>query len=154
MDFRAPGYHTEWWYRRRGTDQWDKEGDDWWSCTWSLPENQFHYLVHQYAEAIDLKRRPQDVRRLQLGDLLYYDWHGDGHFGHSTIVTQIDRFGRPLVTYRTLSPSTPVRNGHWSLAFRRDAHRIIGLLLPNQAVAPRSQPDWNVLRPCDTRLAF
>lgn len=153
MDYRATGYYTEWWYRRIGSDPLDAQHDDWWSCTWALPENQFHYLSHNYAATVDLKRRPEDVRRLRLGDIIYYDWHGQDRFGHSSIVTQIDRFGRPLVTYRTLRPLAPIRNRHWSLRFRREAQRIVAVLLPDAATAPRAQPNWNALRPCDTRRA-
>ena len=101
------GFDREWWYRRIGTEPFDSQGNDWWSCTWSLPENQFHYLRINHASVVDLLRDRTEVRRLRLGDLLFYDWDGDGLFDHGSIVTGFDRFGRPLVTYRTLEPRCP-----------------------------------------------
>ena len=56
MDYRAPGYYTEWWYRRVGREPFDAALDDWWSCTWSLPENQFHYLARNFGRAFDARR--------------------------------------------------------------------------------------------------
>lgn len=150
MDYRRTGYYTEWWYRRIGADRFDARENDWWSCTWSIPENQYHYLSYNYGAVVDLKRHPEEVRRLQLGDIIYYDWRGTGRLGHSSIVTSFDRFGRPLVTYRTLSPRPPIRNRLWDLRFRADARRILAVLLPEQALAPRSFPNWNALTPCES----
>lgn len=150
MDYRAPGYATEWWYRRIGSDRFDALDDDWWSCTWSLPENQFHYLRLNHATVVDLRRDPTQARRLRPGDLLFYDWDGDGLFDHGSIVTDFDRFGRPLVTYRTLDPRPPIRNAHWELRFRGLARRIFGALLTDAPVSHDRRPDWNRLSPCDT----
>lgn len=149
MDYRGSGYDREWWYDRRGTDPLDAAGDDWWSCTWSLPENQFHYLRLNHAAVVDLRRDPSQARRLRLGDLLFYDWDGDGLFDHGSIVTGHDRFGRPLVTYRTLAPRPPVRSAHWELPFRGPARRIYGALLVDDPVVHPARPDWTRLAPCD-----
>lgn len=149
MDYRAPGFYTEWWYRRIGTEPYDSAGDDWWSCTWSLPENQFHYLERNFGRAYDVKQNRAAVRALALGDVFYYDWDGDGLFDHSSIVTAFDRFGRPLVTYRTLRPLTPIRNGHWELRFRGNAARIFAIHLSDRPLPFSALPDWNRLRPCE-----
>lgn len=149
MDYRQTGHYTEWWYRRIGNEPFDEAHDDWWSCTWSLPESQFHYLSHNYGEVLDLGRNPDDARRLRPGDIVYYDWRGIGRLGHSAIVTRIDRFGRPLVTYRTLSPNPPILNRPWHLNFRARAQRILAVLLPDDVNAPPSRPNWQRLRPCD-----
>lgn len=151
MDFRGTGYDREWWYRRRGDDPFDAAADDWWSCTWSLPENQFQYLSLNHAETVDLRRSPEQARRLRLGDLVFYDWDGDGRLDHGSIVTAFDRFGRPLVTYRTLSPRPPVRNAHWELPFRGPARRIVAALLPDAPRVFPAAPDWSRLIPCETR---
>lgn len=153
LDYRGPGHYTEWWYRRIGDEPFDAHGDDWWSCTWSLPESQYHYLAFNYGEAVDLKRSPHEVRRLRPGDLLYYDWQGAGRFGHSAIVTGHDRFGRPLVTYRTLAPRAPVRDGVWHLRFRADARRIFAVLLPDVAEYRPTVPNWSELAPCEEERA-
>ena len=89
MDYRAVGYDTEWWYRRLGNDRFDQNNDDWWSCTWSLPSLLFLYLTVNYGGALDLLTSPRLARNLRRGDLVFYDWDGDGFFDHSAIVTSI-----------------------------------------------------------------
>lgn len=151
MDYRGTGHETEWWYRRVGGDAFDASGDDWWSCTWSVPENQFHYLTRNHGRAVDLLGVPFSVRELEVGDLIFYDWDGAGVFGHGAIITGFDRFRRPLVTYRTLYPRPPVRNQTWGLHFRGSARRIVAVKLVNTPEVPAVRPDWSALRPCDTR---
>lgn len=153
MDYRQTGYYTEWWYRRIGREAYDARADDWWSCTWALPENQFHYLERNYGTVYDVKQNRGAVRNLELGDIFYYDWNGDGRFDHSSIITGFDRFGRPLVTYRTLRPRMPVRNRHWELLFRGEAGRIMAIHLTDSPTPFSASPDWNRLRPCDTSRA-
>ena len=43
----------------------------------------------------------QDPRELQLGDVICYDFEGDGRFNHNTIVTGKDAYGYPLVNAHT-----------------------------------------------------
>lgn len=153
MDYRESGYTTEWWYRRISSEPFDGAADDWWSCTWSLPENQFHYLTANHGTPVDLRAEPRDIRLLDLADLIFYDWDEDGLFDHGAIITSIDRFGRPLVTYRTLRPLDPVRNGHWSLNFRRRAVRIVAVKLSDAPVRHDAPPAWSRLRPCESSRA-
>jgi hypothetical protein len=149
MDFRQTGQATEWWYRRIGSDKFDSNHDDWWSCTWSLAETQFQYLRANHGRAADLLANPRLARRLSLGDLIYYDWDGDGTFDHGAIVTYRNRNRVPYVTFRTLAPSRPVRRGHWALRRRRDAKRIWAIHLDDFAEVHTQNPDWNRLIPCD-----
>ncbi|MGI6611670.1 MAG: amidase domain-containing protein [Limnochordia bacterium] len=148
MDYRAVGYDTEWWYRRLGDDSFDGNNDDWWSCTWSLPSLLIRYLTINYGGALDLLRRPRLARNLRRGDLVFYDWNGDGLFDHSAIVTRTAN-GVPRVTYRTLSPLRPIRNAHWRLRFRRKAQAIVGVRLPSRPDRPTAMPNWLTLVPCD-----
>lgn len=150
MDYRATGQATEWWYRRIGTDRFDSNNNDWWSCTWAVPENQFQYLRANGGRAVDLLANPSLARRLSLADIIYYDWTGEGFFGHSAIITNFNRYHVPYVTYRTLSPLRPVRRGHWSLRFRREAKRIWAIHLDSFPEVYPQNPNWNVLVPCDT----
>lgn len=148
MDYRGSTYTTEWWYRRIGDDPFDADGNDWWSCTWSLANNQFHYLATNHGETIDLREEPGKAKSLHLGDIIYYDW-GSGTFGHSAIVTCRNRRGEPLVTYRTLAPLEPQRNVHWELRFRRRAVRIFGVRLTDRPTVFSVTPNWRRLLPCD-----
>lgn len=36
-----------------------------------------------------------------IGDVICYDWEGDGRFNHNTIVTAYDADGQPLVNAHT-----------------------------------------------------
>ena len=56
--------------------------------------------------------RSQVVARpetLQLGDVICYDWEGDGRFQHNTIVTAFTPEGMPLVNANTVSS----RHRYW-----------------------------------------
>jgi len=149
MDYRATGQETEWWYRSIGTDRFDSNLDDWWSCTWSVPDNQFYYLAANHGRAINLLANVSLARRLSLGDIIYYDWTGEGRFGHSAIVTRFNRYHVPYVTFRTLSPLRPLRNVHWALRSRREAKRIFAIHLDSFPNVNPQNPDWNRLTPCD-----
>lgn len=149
MDFRRTGYDTEWWYRRIGSDPFDADFNDWWSCTWSLAELQFRYMESNGGEVLNVTASVRRARRLRRGDILYYDWDGDGHFTHSAIVTAHTRTGIPLVTYRTLRPRSPVRNRDYRLRFRGRAARIYGVRVPSFPIDHGVSPNWNLLRPCD-----
>lgn len=149
MDYRETGQATEWWYRRIGDDRFDENNDDWWSCTWAIPENQFQYLKANHGQAVDLLERPALAKRLSLGDIIYYDWYGKDQFGHSAIITAFNRYHVPYVTYRTLSPLKPVKNAHWRLRFRREAKRIWAIHLDSKPTVFAGEPNWSLLKPCD-----
>lgn len=149
MDYRRTGYDTEWWYRRIGSEAFDRNHDDWWSCTWALAHLSFLYMELNGGEVLDVTSSVTRARRLRRGDILYYDWDGDGILTHSAIVTAHTRSGIPLVTYRTLSPLQPVRNRDYRLRFRGRARRIFGVRVDSTPVDHGVQPNWNVLRPCD-----
>ncbi|HHT26692.1 MAG TPA: amidase domain-containing protein [Firmicutes bacterium] len=152
MDYRATGFDSEWWYRRRSTQPFDGDQRDWWSCTWSLPSLFILYLSLYFGQRYDLLARPSRARLLRLGDIIFYDWDGDGFYDHSVIVTRRIN-GWPYVTYRTLKPLDPIRNAYWRLRFRGRARSIIGLRLVNNPDWFTSSPDWNVLVPCDRSRA-
>lgn len=149
MDYRRTGQETEWWYRRLSDEPFDQSHDDWWSCTWSLPENQWHYLVANQGRTADLLANPSLARYLELGDLVFYDWHDRDRFTHGAIVTAKSRSGVPYVTYRTLQPRSPQRNVHWRLRFRGQAYRIFGVRLNDELTVYPANPDFSRLVACD-----
>ncbi len=118
LDYRESAVDREWWYRRRGTEPYDGRRDDWWSCTWAVADSHLRYMRANHGLVLILTANPRLARRLRRGDVIYYDWDGDGVFTHSAIVTGFSRAGSPLVTYRTLRPRRPVRNALWTLRFR------------------------------------
>ncbi|CAH0118856.1 hypothetical protein PAE9249_01353 [Paenibacillus sp. CECT 9249] len=102
----APIYYTGrresgWWYKGR------INGREEWSFSWAVSNSLQAYLstsrTHLRAEAVS---GPEE---LQLGDVILYDWDGNGHYQHSVIVTAFDAGGMPLVNARTTSS----RHRYW-----------------------------------------
>lgn len=153
LDYRESAVDREWWYRRMGTEPFDRNRDDWWSCTWAVADSHLRYMRANHGQVLLLSANPRLARLLRLGDVIYYDWDGDEVFTHSAIVTGFTRAGSPLVTYRTLSPRRPVRNALWTLRFRGRARIIAGMRLTSTPVVHDVRPNFTRLRPCDrTRL--
>ncbi|MNJ43503.1 putative amidase domain protein [compost metagenome] len=90
-----------WWYKGY------VGGREAWSYSWSVANALERLLTYSKsglrAEAVE---RPE---QLQLGDVIIYDWDGDGGFQHSTIVTAFDAGGMPLVNAHT----TPSKHRYW-----------------------------------------
>jgi hypothetical protein len=95
----APMDYTEmrnsgWWYRgKQGT----QEG---WSYSWSVANAFCQYLSSPRRDGLraDTVTAPSE---LTIGDVICYDFNGDGRFQHSTIVTGADGAGMPLVNAHT-----------------------------------------------------
>ncbi|MNO38835.1 putative amidase domain protein [compost metagenome] len=90
-----------WWYKGY------VGGREAWSFSWSVANALERFLTHSSgglrAELVD---RPE---QLSLGDVITYDWDGDGSFQHSTIVTAFDAGGMPLVNAHTV----PSKHRYW-----------------------------------------
>ena len=96
-----------WWYRGNGGE------DDNWSYSWAVAHSLQWYLSKgggpMRAVRVD---RPEE---LGLGDIICYDWEGDGRWDHNTIVTAKDPAGMPLVNAHTVNS----RHRYWDY---RDSH--------------------------------
>lgn len=70
--------------------------------------NSFAHYLNASTTGLRAERveRPE---QLMLGDVIVYDWDGDGAFQHSTIVTAFDAGGMPLVNAHTVSS----RHRYW-----------------------------------------
>lgn len=90
-----------WWYKGY------LNGKEWWSYSWAVSNALERYLTTSTtglrAEVVE---RPE---QLLLGDVIIYDWDGDGSYQHSTIVTAFDAGGMPLVNAHTVSS----RHRYW-----------------------------------------
>jgi hypothetical protein len=91
-----------WWYKGRSG------GRESWSYSWAVSNAFQRYLSESRTKALgtEIVDSPD---QLQLGDVITYDWFGDGHFHHSTVVTAFDRQGMPLVNANTV----PSRHRYW-----------------------------------------
>ncbi len=91
-----------WWYEGYAN------GKERWSFSWAVAHSlQTYLLSDQGGFRADRLQRPAE---LQLGDVISYDWDGDGRFTHTTIVTAFDSAGSPLVNAHT----NDSRHRYWS----------------------------------------
>lgn len=96
-----------WWYRGSGG------ANDSWSFSWSVAHS-----LHWYLAGGDTPIPVWEVHRpeeLAVGDVICYDWSGNGRWAHNTIVTGHDGTGAPLVNAHTVNS----RNRPWNY---RDSH--------------------------------
>lgn len=87
------GYPTKgkgWWMRNQN-----------WSYSWTVANSLRWYIPNS---TIGLRGRlVDDPKELKLGDVICYDFEGDGRFDHTTIVTGKDAAGEPLVNAHTFN---------------------------------------------------
>lgn len=91
-----------WWYRGRSGNR------ELWSFSWSVAHALNWYLSARRSEGLraEVVHSPQE---LTVGDVICYDFDGDGRFDHTTIVTGADGAGMPLVNAHTSNS----RNRYW-----------------------------------------
>jgi hypothetical protein len=77
---------------------WWMQNDNW-SFSWTVANAMRWYLP---ASKFGLRAREvESAEKLKLGDVICYDFQGDGRFDHTTIVTGHDASGMPLVNAHT-----------------------------------------------------
>ncbi|WP_141433055.1 amidase domain-containing protein [Bacillus sp. 03113] len=93
-------------YPNQGTGWWMRSNQ--WSYSWTVANSLKRYLMNsKIGLQAKTVKSPMD---LKLGDVICYDFQGDGRFDHSTIVTGKDANGEPLVNAHT----TNSRLRYWS----------------------------------------
>ncbi|MCM3588938.1 amidase domain-containing protein [Mesobacillus maritimus] len=93
-------------YANRSKGWWMRSNN--WSYSWSVANSMRLYLPSSKTglRAKEVKEPSQ----LSLGDVICYDFQGDGRFDHTTIVTAKDAQGMPLVNAHT----TNSRMRYWA----------------------------------------
>ena len=89
-----------WWFRR----QKDYEH---WSYSWSTAHSLRWYLASR--DALDFAESVDDAKDLMIGDIIIYDWNGDGIWQHSAVVVGHEPKGEPLVAAHSMNSF----NRHW-----------------------------------------
>ncbi len=90
-----------WWYQRKGGP------NDNWSYSWAVAHSLRWYLS---ASKTGLRAVEKSAAsQLELGDVICYDFDGDGKWQHNAIVTAFDDRGEPLVN----AHSNHVRHKFW-----------------------------------------
>ncbi|MGR3763330.1 amidase domain-containing protein [Rossellomorea sp. NS-SX7] len=83
------------------------QGQGWWmqNNSWSYSWTVANAMrLHLPASTVGLRAREvEGPHKLKLGDVICYDFEGDGRFDHTTIVTGIDADGMPLVNAHTFN---------------------------------------------------
>ena len=93
----APNRSKGWWFSGKS-----------WSYSWSVANALYLYLKDS---TVGLRTKElSSPEELMLGDIICYDFEGDGKFNHNTIVTAKDHNGMPLVNANT----TDSRLRYWS----------------------------------------
>ena len=91
-----------WWYKG------SSNGREWWSFSWAVADSLQRYLSRPRGGGLRAEEM-ESPNQLQLGDVICYDWEGNGRFGHNTIVTAFAPGGAPLVNANTVSS----RHRYW-----------------------------------------
>lgn len=81
----------------RGTGWWHQNNN--WSYSWAVANSLRSYLSNSKSGL--RAREVSSPDQLLLGDVICYDFEGDGRFNHNTIVTGKDANGMPLVNAHT-----------------------------------------------------
>jgi hypothetical protein len=92
-----PNKSSGWWMRNKA-----------WSYTWSVAHALRWYLPN--AKAGFKSKAVSSAELLKPGDVICYDFQGDGRFDHNTIVVAKDKNGMPLVNAHT----TNSRMRYWA----------------------------------------
>ena len=92
-----PNRTKGWWYQENN-----------WSYSWTTA-HALHLYLQNSSQGLKA-RRVSSVEELMLGDIICYDFEGDGRFNHNTIITGKDANGMPLVNAHT----TDSRLRYWS----------------------------------------
>jgi hypothetical protein len=84
--------NTGWWYSGNGGK------DDKWSYSWAVAHSLRWYLASGKGIKVE---RVKSARELLPGDIICYDWDGDGVWHHNTVVVGYNGDGQPLVNAHT-----------------------------------------------------
>lgn len=93
-------------YPNRTTGWWMQNNN--WSFSWTVANALTQYLSTSKSGL--RAKQVSNPKELKLGDVICYDFQGDGRFDHTTIVTGHDADGMPLVNAHTDNS----RNRYWS----------------------------------------
>ncbi|MET3696507.1 putative amidase-like protein [Bacillus oleivorans] len=93
-------------YPNRGNGWWMRNNN--WSYSWTVANSLRLYL--QNSKTGLRAKEVSSPQQLLLGDVICYDFQGDGRFDHNTIVVAKDIYGMPLVNANTYNS----RMRYWS----------------------------------------
>ncbi len=92
--------------KSRSNGWWYRGAQNGWSYSWTVANSFKLYLETGGHIRVQQMDRPEE---LTIGDVICYDFNGDGRWQHNTIVVHKDYYGMPLVNAHT----TNSRNRYW-----------------------------------------
>ena len=84
------------WGQPERTRGWWIDGQSNWSYSWTVA-HAFMLMLKGAGWTVEV----ESPAELVMGDIICYDFEGDGRFNHNTIVTGMDGYGNPLVNAHT-----------------------------------------------------
>ncbi|PQD94269.1 hypothetical protein CYL18_15485 [Pradoshia eiseniae] len=84
------------WGQPERTRGWWIDGKSNWSYSWTVA-HAFMLMLKGAGWTVEV----ESPSELVMGDIICYDFEGDGRFNHNTIVTGMDGYGNPLVNAHT-----------------------------------------------------
>lgn len=92
MDPKQGDRNRGWWY------DFYSHSPEGWSYSWAVSHALYLYLTEMIkAEEVS------DPQELNIGDLVFYDWDGSGHYQHTAIIADFDSQGDPLVNAHSVA---------------------------------------------------
>ncbi len=88
---------------------WWVNGKSNWSFSWSVAHSLMNYLLGENTNLPPKAESKSTADELMIGDVICYDWDGNGNYQHNTIVVAKDPNGMPLVNAHT----TNSRHRYW-----------------------------------------
>lgn len=88
---------------------WWVQGKSNWSYSWSVAHSLMTYLLGSNTKLSAKGELKKSASELMVGDVICYDWDGNGHFQHNTVVVAKDPNGMPLVNAHTINS----RHRYW-----------------------------------------
>lgn len=83
---------------RRDKGWWYLGPNEQWSYSWAVAHS-----LRWYLETSGRAEKRDGARQLDLGDIIVYDWDGDGTWQHNTMVVGYEPTGEPLVAAHTVA---------------------------------------------------
>jgi cell wall-associated NlpC family hydrolase len=102
MPVNAGDYSNGWWYDKNGTSS---PSDDSYSMSWINVSRQMSYWNARRTDWVT------SIGRLGKGDLVYYDWSGDGAWDHVAMVVGSNSAGQKIVD----AHSTDYYHAYWKM---------------------------------------
>lgn len=94
---------------------WWVQGKANWSFSWSVAHSLMNYLLGVNTKFPAKGKLKSTADELMVGDVICYDWDGNGNYQHNTVVVAKDPNGMPLVNAHTVNS----RHRYWDY---RDSH--------------------------------